>query len=57
MTSKMAMEDIRALQDEGCVVQPEEVCRLNALGLKLEKRPDFRFAALPRVALCGGVLF
>lgn len=57
MTSKMAMEDVRALQDEGCVVPPEDVVRLNALGLKIEKKPDFRFATLPRVALCGNVLF
>jgi hypothetical protein len=57
MTSQLAKEDIEALIDEGCVVHPSDVIRLNALGLKLEKRPDFRLATLPRVALCGGVLF
>lgn len=57
MTSHLAMEDIEALIDEGCVVHPADVVRLNALALKIEKRPDFRFATLPRVALCGGVLF
>ena len=57
MRSEMAMEDIKALMAEGCVVQPEDVVRLNSLALKLEKRPDFRLATLPRVALCGGVLF
>ena len=57
MTSHLAMEDIEALIDEGCVVHPEDVVRLNALALKIEKRPDFRLATLPRVALCGGVLF
>lgn len=57
MTSHLAMEDIEALIDEGCVVHPADVVRLNALALKIEKRPDFRFATLPRVALCGGVMF
>jgi hypothetical protein len=57
MVSKLAMEDIESLMEEGCVVRPSDVIRLNALGLKLEKRPDFRLATLPRVALCGGVLF
>ena len=57
MVSKLAMEDIESLMEEGCVVRPSDVIRLNALGLKLEKRPDFRMSTLPRVALCGGVLF
>lgn len=57
MTSQLAKEDIEALIDEGCVVHPSDVIRLNALGLKLEKRPDFRLATLPRVALCEGVMF
>lgn len=57
MVSKLAIEDIESLIEEGCVVHPSDVIRLNALGLKLEKRPDFRLATLPRVALCGGVLF
>ena len=57
MTSQLAIEDIEALIDEGCVVHPSDVIRLNALGLKLEKRPDFRLATLPRVALCEGVMF
>lgn len=51
------MEDIEALIEEGCVVHPSDVIRLNALGLKLEKRPDFRLASLPRVALCGDTTF
>lgn len=57
MTSKLAMEDIETLIEEGCIVHPSDVVRLNALALKIEKRPDFRLATLPRVALCGGVLF
>ena len=57
MVSQLAMEDIHALIEEQCIVNPEDVIRLNALGLKLEKRPDFRLATLPRVALCEGVMF
>ena len=57
MVSTMAMEDIQSLMNEGCQVQPQDVIRLNALALKIEKRPDFRLATLPRVALCSGVLF
>lgn len=57
MTSKLAEEDIEALLAEGCVVHPADVIRLNALGLKLEKKPDFRLATLPRIALCGDVRF
>lgn len=57
MLSKMAESDIEALISEGCVVHPSDVVRLNALALKIEKRPDFRLATLPRVALCGEVLF
>lgn len=57
MTSALAREDLEQLIKEGCVVLPSEVIRLNALGLKIEKKPDFRLSTLPRVALCGGVLF
>lgn len=57
MVSQLAMEDIQALQNDGCIVPPADVVRLNALGLKIEKRPDFRLSTLPRVALCEGILF
>lgn len=57
MCSELAKEDIEALLDEGCIVHPEDVIRLNALGLRLQKRPDFRFSTLPRVAMCGEVRF
>lgn len=57
MVSEIAREDIQALLDEGCIVHPEDVIRLNALGLRLQKRPDFRFSNLPRVAMCGEVRF
>ena len=57
MTSNLAIEDIEALIEEGCVVHPSDVIRLNALGLRIEKQPDFRFSCLPRVALCGDIRF
>ena len=57
MVSNLAEEDIEALLAEGCVVHPADVIRLNALALKIEKHPDFRLATLPRVAVCGDVLF
>lgn len=57
MVSQLAIEDIKALTDEGCTVSPEDVIRLNALSLKIERQPDFRFSTLPRVALCGDVRF
>ena len=57
MTSRLAMDDLKSLMAEGCEVSPEDVVRLNSLGLLIQKRPDFSLAALPRVALCGGVLF
>lgn len=57
MVSQLAMEDIRALTDEGCTVSPEDVIRLNALGLRIEKKPDFRMATLPRIAMCGDTTF
>ena len=57
MVSELAMEDIQALLDDGCVVPPADIIRLNALGLKIEKKPDFRLSTLPRVALCNDILF
>lgn len=56
MTSNLAIEDIESLIDEGCVVHPSDIIRLNALGLKMEKLPDFRLAAMPRVAVIGDVI-
>ncbi len=57
MTSQLAMGDIERLQQEGCTIPPADVVRLNALGLKIEKKPDFRLSTLPRVALCNDILF
>ena len=54
MISKMAMEDIDSLADEGIKLTPQEIIRLNAFGLKVERATDAaeRYA-LPRVAMLG----
>lgn len=57
MTSQMAMDDIRQLKKQGVDVDPEDVVRLNALGLKITEDPDCELAALPRVATIEGVMF
>ena len=57
MLAPLAQDDIEALIDEGCVVHPDDVVRLNALALKIQKRPDFRFSCLPRIAMCGDTTF
>ena len=57
MVSQMAMEDVERLEKEGCHVSFSDIVRLNALGLKIEKQPDFRLASLPRIAVVGNVIF
>ncbi len=54
MISQMAMEDIDSLAEEGIKLTPQEIIRLNAFGLKVERGTDTaeRFA-LPRVAVLG----
>lgn len=57
MTSEMAMEDIREMRSAGVDVAPEDVVRLNALGLRVERQgraPDFH--VLPRVAFVGDLV-
>ncbi len=58
MTSRMAMEDIHALEKQGVHIEPEQIIRLNELGLKVE-RPDARegLYSLPRCAFVGEVVF
>ncbi len=56
MVSEMAMEDVERLEKEGCHINARDIIRLNALGLKLEKQPDFRLASLPRIAVLGNVI-
>lgn len=57
MTSQMAMDDIRQLKKQGIDIDPEDVVRLNALGLRITEDPDCELAALPRVATLEGVTF
>ena len=58
MTSKMAIEDIYTLKKEGVDVTPEQIIKLNELGLRVE-RPDSwdGLGTLPRVAFVGEVVF
>ena len=54
----MAMEDIEALRQEGIQVTPEEIVRLNAFGLKVERNTDSsEFYVMPRVSILGDVTF
>ena len=59
MRSKIAMEDLKALADEGLSPTPEDVVRLNALGLKLENSRSFcsSIYCLPRVAFLNPFVF
>ena len=58
MVSQMAMEDIEALREEGIEVTPEEIIRLNAFGLKVERNNDSsEFYVMPRVSMLGDVTF
>lgn len=58
MVSKMAMEDIEALSEEGIQVTPEEIIRLNAFGLKVERNSNSsEFTVMPRVSIIGDVTF
>ena len=57
MISKMAIGDIEALQDDGIKLTPEEIIRLNAFGLKVERNTDSsEYFVLPRVAIIGDVV-
>lgn len=52
----MAVGDIEALEDDGIKLSPEEIIRLNAFGLKVERNFDTsEYFVLPRVALIGDV--
>lgn len=58
MISKMAIGDIEALQDDGIKLTPEEIIRLNAFGLKVERNSDSaEYFVLPRVSMLGDVVF
>jgi hypothetical protein len=58
MVSKMALDDIEALREEGIEVTPEEIIRLNAFGLKVERNTDSsEYNVMPRVSILGDVVF
>ncbi len=57
MVSKMAMEDIESLHEQGIDLTPQEIIRLNAFGLKVERATDsVEHFALPRVAILGNIV-
>lgn len=54
MLSQMALEDIDQLKVEGIEPTPQEIVRLNAFGLKVERGTDScEFSVMPRVAILG----
>lgn len=54
MISETAMDDVEMLERAGVKLPPREIVRLNAAGLKVERRPDgAEMFALPRVAFLG----
>ena len=56
MVSKMAMDEIDSLAAEGIKLTPQEIIRLNAFGLKVEKGVDAAEQfALPRFATLGNL--
>lgn len=58
MISKMAIEDISRLSEDGIVLKAEDVVRLNALGCRCERHSDAAsFFALPRCAFLGDLTF
>lgn len=57
MVSPLAMEDIKQIMSEGGIVQPEDVIRLNALGLMISNSKDCELCTLPRFAELCGVMF
>ena len=56
MISEMAMADVDALKADGITVSPRDICRLNALGVKVEQAAKASaFYVLPRVAFLGEI--
>ena len=54
MVSKMAMEDVRALEKKGVRLSFEDIVKLNALGVKCESSDQSsQFFNLPRCAFLG----
>lgn len=58
MISRMAMDDIDTLQQEGYEISPTDVIRLNAFGLKVEKSSESsEMFVMQRAAFLGDVVF
>lgn len=54
MTSKLAKSEIEKWWSEGLHPSVDDIIKLNALGLKVEKGSEaYNFAACPRVAFLG----
>lgn len=58
MVSKMAISDIEALKEDGIELTPQEIIRLNAFGLKVERNTESaEYSVPPRVSILGDVAF
>ena len=58
MVSQMAKDDIDSLRAEGLDLTVDEIVRLNAFGLRVEKGPESaELYTLPRAAVLGEVVF
>lgn len=58
MVSKMAISDIEALKEDGIELTPQEIIRLNAFGIKVERNSDCSdYSVPPRVSILGNVVF
>ena len=58
MVSKMAKDDIDSLRDEGLDLTVDEIVRINAFGLRVERGAESaELYNLPRAAILGDVVF
>lgn len=58
MTSAMARDDIEALKDDGIDLTVDEIVRINAFGLRVERGAESaELYNLPRAAILGDVVF
>ena len=58
MTSAMARDDIEALKDDGIDLTVDEIVRINAFGLRVERGAESaELYNLPRASILGDVVF
>ena len=58
MTSAMARDDIEALKDDGIDLSVDEIVRINAFGLRVERGAESaELYNLPRASILGDVVF